>query len=351
MGVKIRESNFELLRIIAMLMIVIHHFCYHGLIMQGWNTNITTLNHINNLLLQILNMGGKIGVNVFVLITGYFLINTNANLKSFLKIFLMTFMYSILILGAAAIYGDPHIQKSILKYAFNPLSDHNYWFIATYLILYIFAPFYNKFINALTQKEYLIFIILGLIIWSILGIQYSNLSWFFLMYAIGAFVSKFNPPLLNTKNSFILMSLSFLCVMMTFMLKFFDNPINLKTSGMNNILIFLISISLFCIFKNIKIPYNKYINSISASIFAVYLIHENKIVRPFLWQKLIIVNNFIDEPYFVVTAIIFPIIVFATCIIFDKIFAKLYGPIIEYISNSFSNLKILPLTFIQRNKN
>ena len=60
-----RQSNIELLRIIAMIFIIAHHFAVHG----GFNfsTDIIT---VNSLWIQFIKIGGKIGVNIFVLISG-----------------------------------------------------------------------------------------------------------------------------------------------------------------------------------------------------------------------------------------------------------------------------------------
>ena len=64
-----RNSSIELLRIISMVMIMFHHFAYHGNF--EWNYNEITIPHLwYNFIL----MGGKVGVNIFVLISGFFLI-------------------------------------------------------------------------------------------------------------------------------------------------------------------------------------------------------------------------------------------------------------------------------------
>ena len=63
-----RQSNIELLRILAMVMIVAHHFAVHsGLpIWSGHGANVFWA--------QFLCMQGKVGVDLFVLITGCFLV-------------------------------------------------------------------------------------------------------------------------------------------------------------------------------------------------------------------------------------------------------------------------------------
>ena len=67
-----RDSNFELLRIICMVLIVIHHFSVHG----GYFTETQGTLPFNATLIDLFAMGGRLGVNIFVLISGYFLINS-----------------------------------------------------------------------------------------------------------------------------------------------------------------------------------------------------------------------------------------------------------------------------------
>lgn len=66
-----RKSNLELLRIFAMLLIVAHHFAVHTNFQ--FPSSFTT---INRAWIQFIVIGGKIGVNIFVLISGYFMVNT-----------------------------------------------------------------------------------------------------------------------------------------------------------------------------------------------------------------------------------------------------------------------------------
>ena len=69
----LRQSNIELLRIITMFFIVAHHFAVHS----GFDFPVNTIS-INRLWIQFIQIGGKIGVDIFVLISFVFkkIINT-----------------------------------------------------------------------------------------------------------------------------------------------------------------------------------------------------------------------------------------------------------------------------------
>lgn len=105
---KQRNSNFELLRIIAMYMIVLHHCTAHG-VFSYWHNNITFLQNVNNFLCTFLSSGGKIGVTLFVLISGYFLSVKEFKIERLLKIYLKMFAYSVLFLLIALVVGNHYV--------------------------------------------------------------------------------------------------------------------------------------------------------------------------------------------------------------------------------------------------
>lgn len=75
---KNRDSNIELLRIIAMCLIIFHHMALNTGIVDGYSIN-------GNMIFGIIGgIGGKIGVVIFLLITGYFSINKISVLKKYL---------------------------------------------------------------------------------------------------------------------------------------------------------------------------------------------------------------------------------------------------------------------------
>lgn len=67
-----RNSNMELLRMVSMLIIIFHHSFVHSKININ-NDNI--INILNYTILYIVSIMGTGVNNVFILITGYYLIN------------------------------------------------------------------------------------------------------------------------------------------------------------------------------------------------------------------------------------------------------------------------------------
>ena len=92
-----RNSSLELLRILAMIMIVFHHFAVHG----GFVYDYSVLT-IPRFWVNFISMGGKIGVDVFVLISGYFLVVDREpviNVRRIFKFWFQIYFYSIIIVG------------------------------------------------------------------------------------------------------------------------------------------------------------------------------------------------------------------------------------------------------------
>ena len=74
-----RNSNLEILRIISMVFIVSCHFVGTGF--QDYNLFISNM---NNYLIYFLDLFGKVGVDIFILISAYFMINSKFTLRKLL---------------------------------------------------------------------------------------------------------------------------------------------------------------------------------------------------------------------------------------------------------------------------
>lgn len=73
----LRESKFEALRIIAIVMIIAHHYS-----LFGFNFQNLTLDS-KKLILSFFIIGGKIGVNLFIMISSYYLVDSISDSKKY----------------------------------------------------------------------------------------------------------------------------------------------------------------------------------------------------------------------------------------------------------------------------
>lgn len=91
---KHRESNLELFRILTMLLIVTHHY----VVLSGLPDEIMADPlSLKSIYLYIFGAWGKIGINCFVLITGYFMCTSRITLRKFVKLVGEVEFYSVTI--------------------------------------------------------------------------------------------------------------------------------------------------------------------------------------------------------------------------------------------------------------
>ena len=85
---KQRESNMELLRIISILMIIIFHCAFKS----GFSFEAGF--GLNKLMVKSFWMLGELGVNLFILISGYYMVNGRFKWKKLVKLLLEVQFYT-----------------------------------------------------------------------------------------------------------------------------------------------------------------------------------------------------------------------------------------------------------------
>ncbi len=181
-----RKSNIELLRILCMLLIILWHIN----IGFGGDKDSATFSLGN-----MINAVTVIGVNCFVLISGYF--GIRFKWKSIVSLLAQCLFYSIVIsVCCHEIFGSP----ISIKESFLPVSSKVWWFMTVYVMLYLTAPLLNRALDTMGMKE-LLYSLLSLVVISIwFGYCFKNDNnpsghsylQFVLMYVIGRTISRLN---------------------------------------------------------------------------------------------------------------------------------------------------------------
>jgi surface polysaccharide O-acyltransferase-like enzyme len=135
-----RASNIELLRIISMILIIMHHFSVHGCF--PFTPDLT----FNKVFLQVFGLGGKAGVVAFVMITGYFMISSSLKLHKFAKLVGQIWFYSIAMLGMAMGLGLDTVTSRNMMLALLPIGAMS-WFAQNFLVLYLLTPIINRVLH------------------------------------------------------------------------------------------------------------------------------------------------------------------------------------------------------------
>lgn len=199
---KDRDSKIELLRIIAMIMIVGAHYAQHGVIQT---TEISKLDIwsqggiVQKAFTELLTPGAQIGVALFFIIAGYFGIYKKQ--YTVVKVIIETIFYGLFTSALYMIFlktGIVVARRDMLYSIFNsiliPISSGVYWFVTVYVLLQILSPSLNKFINVLNEKGQILVLSFLLVFEYIIpefgGGEYFLIQRGVFFYFIGAIIRK-----------------------------------------------------------------------------------------------------------------------------------------------------------------
>lgn len=263
-------------------------------------------------------------VNCFILISGYFGIVWKS--KSFWN-YIYQILFWTIVAYFVAVATDQTIfeTKQFFWKIINFMSDS--WFRTAYLGLFMFAPILNSFIDKCSQKDLGKFIVFFYLFSTIFGyiLQstpefHEGMSFvsFFGLYFIGAYIRRYDLKILSLNKYYDLAIYIGLGIGMT-ILSAILLKLEVKSSiyGYMNPVIILESVYLFLFFKKLDLGYNKFVNWVAASAFAVYLFHMNSSLYSLYQEICKEIQLHFTYSFFV--AIGFMICVFITAVLIDKI--------------------------------
>ena len=329
-----RQSNLELLRIISMFFIVLHHFAYHG--SMTWACKYSKDLIQSERVYVLLCCLGKAAVVSFVLIGAYFLSKKRFKLLRIVNLGETTFIYSWLIY-LVLLFSYPSIVKPISAMSVClpiPLPS-NYWFVIAYLYMLLFMPFMNLLLDKLNRRQLLVILVCLFVLWNILQFVpsnkpdndqwnfFSNNNYFLFLYLIAGYIRKYQPIIVDTLfKSFIAFLVSIIIIAIVIFEISRSNYLFISSfmATLNNPFSLMLGVFIFCLFRKINLGVVKTINFISQSMFGVYLIHDNPFVRDLLWHK-IINNTYYNSngATYLIYGIIVSLSIFFICILIDSI--------------------------------
>lgn len=325
---KLRFSNFELLRIISMLMIILHHFVVHSYYHPfSHNTNF-----INDFIIFFFRSGGKLGVALFTMIIGYFMIYSNFNCKKLLLLEIQVLFTSIFIFLIFSFYNiELFTFKNIFTYFF-PNINKVFWFFSSYFVLYLFIPYLNKLLLALDKKNFLKLLLFGFVFLILLPSFFvvrgsiTNTIYLFYYYIIGVYIRIFGIKRWNKISCFFGFLFSYLSIILISLLirEFSFDYFILENyifhfSKLDSIFIFSSSLFLFLFFEKLSLGRINLINKFSSTSFEVYLFHDHPLIRDFLWKNNFSIINYIDSVYLGVYGVFVAIFIYILGSIFELI--------------------------------
>lgn len=334
---KVRDSNMELLRITAMLLVLIYHANF--LSFGEPNSIEARETPLNVILRDFFNACSVVCVNLFVFISGWY--GIKFKIKKFCEfLFQVSFIVAVTLVFFCNITNhkfDRHDFQSIF------LLTDELWFVKAYIILYIFSPALNYFIDRCSQKQLLSTIIIFFLFQSLYGWAFVVVKWindgyspicFFGIYLLAAYIKKYKHFLtsFSAKNDltiyFVIASLNSLIAYFT-ILYGFNAYMWLNSYASPIVILETIYLSLF--FSKLSIK-SSVVNWFASSSFAVYLAHCSRNILGEYCNFIRTLSDIYPMLQFVFVLTLFLLIVFMVCIFIDKIRILLWRRI-EYITN------------------
>lgn len=326
-----RQSNFEIARLVAMFMVLMVHANFMSL--GSPTPSDISQNFFPSFIRISLEELSLYGVNVFIMISGWFTIKTTV--RGLSALLFQVFYFGIGILAVLSLLGIEQLSFGRLYQIL--LLHKSGWFVESYVILYLLAPVINKFCEYASEKDlrnvvisYLIFLMIyGWIDWSgQIGRGYSALS-FIGIYLLARYARNYMKISYGFK---LFLGCWILNSIITVIILYFKLPIIINSY--DNPFIIIGALGLIFYFGNLKVATSKVINYIAKSTFAVYLFH----IYPEIMDRFMIIckNLYLENSGIIclIKMTVFLLIVYIASIIFDAPRRLLWNGILKLFSGS-----------------
>ena len=149
-----RQSNIELLRLVAMAGVIIFHYNYDNI---GGGFRYVTSGSINEQTLLLLESIAICGVNLFIMISGFFLSRTNTRSGGkALSIMVQVIVFWLVNSLIQILLRRVDVRSETFAYSLVPMN----WFITLYLVLYLISPLINRAVNGIGSWKMIIGLVL-----------------------------------------------------------------------------------------------------------------------------------------------------------------------------------------------
>ena len=274
---KLRNSNIEFLRIVAMFMVLMLHVNFFSI--GSPDTEVCLSQPVQSFLRIAFEMLCIISVNLFVFISGWF--GIKANFKGFCKFIFQCFCVLAIVQCIGFVFGYTQISVDRILEIF--FLKGNAWFVPAYAFLYILSPVLNVFCEKSSEKTIKHFVIVFYLLQTIYDnifdsahyILYGHSPFSFIgIYILARYVKMYGERWYKYGLKIFIVS-SMLLIALYCIPKFLNIYPILSLIAIRYTCLLNISaiIGLVIWVANLSPRHNKIVNFIATSVFAVYLCH------------------------------------------------------------------------------
>ena len=335
-----RQTNIELLRIIAIAGVIFLHY-YNADI--GGASKYVVRGSVNYYVLMALENTFICSVDLFVMISGYFL--SRSNKRSVGRVLSLLLQTSILrgLIYCLTIWID---GKSFSGQIFLRVLIPTCWFVILYSALYLVSPLLNHAFVATKKKQAVLLLFFLFSVWptlvdlanafykyditslSSVGMYGSQNGYtiinFFLCYLMGAYVRELDLSKLKKAN------LLFLLLVDIALISIWCSWVVTTARSYHNPLVVFAALLFFLLFLKMDLGIKPAINWIAESTLSVYIGHT-------WFLPYFRIEDYVNRSLFVLVLhiVVTVVCIFGLCAALDKIYHLLLKPVNERLKQCF----------------
>lgn len=319
--IKERDSNMELLRIVAMFLVVMVHTNFLSIGEPDEQELIDSFySSISRFTVQSISV---VCVNLFVLLSGWYGITIKSR-----KIGSLFFQLAFFVIISLT-YGFAFSKDMSIADVLRTIRWHDmWWFVKAYLLLYFMSPILNAFCENTTKKEFTFVLIafyafsslnwlIGWVPWIVNG--YSTIS-FIGLYMLARYFKLYFDKTDRFKKTtlFIVYVLSTVLTIVGMILFTYRGMGIGMWYGYDSPFVIISSLCILLLFSRLSVR-SRVINAIAMSSFAVYLFHTSHYVFQDFSEHLS--RFYIQHSYtmYLIYSILFGLSIYIISIILDRL--------------------------------
>lgn len=315
----LRQSGIELLRIVAIVMVLV---CHANARVLGLPSRAEVFSvPAPSIARMLFGAMAVYGVNIFVMISGWF--GIHAKPKGLAKLlfevlFLLWGIYAVFLLTGNATFNMHDIKVCLA------LTDE-YWFVMAYVGLYIFSPVLNAFVEKASKRE-LQLLLVGFYVfqcyycWASGTLDYFSgysITFFFGLYLTARYFRLYPVRILSRHGGLVYVaSLAVVTMVSVVALVLVGNWARMLRY--DNPLVIVGAIGLLNAFSHLRF-HSRLVNSLATACFAVYIIHFDPLVFHYFAMAVKSIYNSTSGLVTVAAISMFLVAVFLACWLIDRV--------------------------------
>jgi len=281
----VRDSNVELMRLVCMMMILVHHILCHGLFsvdcLLGSDGEIDLF--VGSAV--VVNSLYYIGVNCFILITGYY--GIRFKFKGLLKLYVILVFYGFISCIIGYFMGTYEFTLGSIKYVFLPFSNFartNWWFMNCYVIFFMISPLIR--LDVFDKKQYQKVLFLVCLANVYMGYWWKDynpsgycVAQFVFIYVIGGYIRRYVT--ISDSMRWKAFTAYILCCLLHATLVVIDHYVSIPhwyPASYNNPLLVIAAIGFFCFTTTFHFN-SKIVNTLALSAISIYLLQNMELLK------------------------------------------------------------------------